>query len=66
MANAEALTEDDILDSPHIAVGTVNQIVEQFQTQRDRWGINYFEVSSTDMDALAPIVERLAATPAHR
>ncbi len=63
MANAESLTEDDVLDSPHIAVGTVNQIVEQFETQRDRWGINYFEISSNDMQALAPVVERLATTP---
>jgi len=61
MANAEALTEQDLLDSPHLALGTVAQVVEQFQAQRERWGINYFEVSGgDDMAAIAPVLERLA------
>jgi probable F420-dependent oxidoreductase len=60
MANADALTEQDILDSPHIALGTVAEIVDQFEAQRDRWGISYFEVSSSVMDTMAPIIEHLA------
>lgn len=63
MANADALTEDDILDSPHIAIGTVSQIAEQFTTMRDKWGISYYEISNSDMDSISPIVERLAHTP---
>lgn len=62
MANSASLTEDDVLDSPHEAIGTVDQICEQFETQRARWGINYFEISSTDADAIAPVVERLAGS----
>jgi hypothetical protein len=61
MANADALTEYDLLDSPHLAIGTVSQIVEQFEAMRARWGFTYFEVSSTDMAAIAPVVERMAA-----
>jgi hypothetical protein len=49
------------LDSPHVAIGTVSQIVEQFEAQRERWGITYFEISSTDADAIAPVMNRLAA-----
>jgi probable F420-dependent oxidoreductase len=61
MANTEGLSVQDVLDSPHVAIGTVSQIVEQFEAQRDQWGITYFEVSSSDADAIAPVVARLAA-----
>jgi hypothetical protein len=53
------VSEDDILDSPHIAIGTVEQIVEQFEASRERWGLSYFEVSSTDAEAVAPVLEVL-------
>jgi probable F420-dependent oxidoreductase len=60
LANVEQVTEEDVLNSPHIAIGTAQQIVEQFETARERWGIAYIEVSSTDADAIAPVVEQLA------
>jgi probable F420-dependent oxidoreductase len=59
LANVEQLTEEDVLDSPHMAIGTVEQIVEQFEISRERWGFNYLEVSSSDAEAVAPIFERL-------
>jgi hypothetical protein len=59
LANVEQLGEDDVLESPHIAIGSVEQIVEQFEIARERWGFAYLEVSSTDADAVAPILERL-------
>lgn len=62
MANSEGLTEDDVLDSPHESIGTVDQICEQFEAQRERWGINYLEISSSDADAIAPVIERLATS----
>lgn len=61
MANTEQLTVQDVLDSPHVAIGTISQIAEQFVAQRERWGITYFEVSSSDADAIAPVIERLAS-----
>jgi probable F420-dependent oxidoreductase len=60
MANTEGLSVQDVLDSPHLAIGTVAQIVEQLEAQRARWGIAYFEVDSRDADAIAPVVARLA------
>ena len=59
LANVEQLTEDDVLESPHIAIGSVDQLVEQFEVARERWGFSYLEVSSTDSDAVAPLLERL-------
>jgi probable F420-dependent oxidoreductase len=59
LANVDQVSEDDVLNSPHIAIGTVEQIVEQFEIARERWGISYLEVSSTDAEAVAPVLERL-------
>ena len=53
LANVDQLTEDDVLSSPHVALGTVDQIVAQFEAARERWGFSYLEVSSSDADAVA-------------
>jgi probable F420-dependent oxidoreductase len=60
LANVDPMTEDDVLNSPHVAIGSVQQIVEQFEEARERWGFTYLEVSSTDADAIAPVMERLS------
>jgi hypothetical protein len=59
LANVDQVSEDDVLDSPHVAIGSVDQIVEQLEMARERWGSAYLEVSSTDAEAVAPIMERL-------
>jgi len=59
LANVDQVTVDDILESPHEAVGTVQQIVEQFEAMRERWDIGYLEISSTDHDAIAPVMQAL-------
>jgi hypothetical protein len=60
LAGADQMTEDDVLDSPHVAIGTVEQIVEQLEAARERWGFSYLEVGSNDADAVAPVMARLA------
>ncbi len=60
LANVDQMSVDDILNSPHEAVGTVQQIVEQFEAMRERWGIAYLEISSSDHDAIAPVIRALA------
>ena len=59
LANVDQVSEDDVLDSPHVAIGTVDQIVEQLEMARERWGFNYLQVSSTDAEAVAPLMEQL-------
>ena len=54
------LTVDDVLDAPHVFVGTINGMVEKFRMLRERLGISSFMVG--DIDELAPVVERLAGT----
>jgi hypothetical protein len=54
------LTVDDVLDGPHVFVGTIDGLVEKFRVLRERLGISSFMVG--DIDELAPVVERLAGT----
>jgi probable F420-dependent oxidoreductase len=54
------LTPEEILESPYVLVGTVDRIVEDLQARRERWGISYITTHEPFMDALAPIVARLA------
>ncbi|HEY3163672.1 MAG TPA: TIGR03621 family F420-dependent LLM class oxidoreductase [Candidatus Limnocylindrales bacterium] len=54
------MTEQDVIDSPHIFIGSINRFVEKFRELRERLGINSFLVGS--LDELGPVVERLAGT----
>lgn len=51
---------DDLLDSPHIFVGTVDSLCEKFQRLRAEFGISSIMVG--ELDDLAPVVARLAGT----
>ncbi|HXX61284.1 MAG TPA: TIGR03621 family F420-dependent LLM class oxidoreductase [Candidatus Sulfotelmatobacter sp.] len=54
------LTEDEILGSPHVFIGSVDGLVAKFQDLRERLGISSFMTGR--IDELAPIVERLVGT----
>jgi probable F420-dependent oxidoreductase len=60
MAPAVGLTAQQALESPYAWVGTVDEICDDLQRWRARWGISYWVVHVDAMDALAPVVERLA------
>ncbi len=52
------LSEEDVLDSPHVFIGSVDSLVEKFQRLRETLGINHFMVGE-DWQVFAPIMERL-------
>jgi len=54
------LSPADILQSPYVLVGTVEQIVEDLQRRRERWGLSFYTVFERDMETFAPVVARLA------
>lgn len=54
------LTEQEVIDAPHIFIGSIERFVEKFSELRERLGINSFLVGS--LDELGPVVERLAGT----
>jgi probable F420-dependent oxidoreductase len=53
------LTLEELLDSPHVFIGTVNQLVEKFTRLRDELGISNVMIGN-GLDEFAPVVERLA------
>ena len=55
-----SITAEELLESPHVFVGSVDYLVDKFNRMRDELGISYFMLF--DVDALAPVVERLAGT----
>jgi len=62
------LTVDQILESPYFLIGTVEQIVEDLQARRERFGISYitlfpgFPGMLNPMVPFSPVVARLAGT----
>jgi probable F420-dependent oxidoreductase len=54
------ITVDELLESPHMLIGSVSGLVAKLQEQRERLGISSIMVG--DLDTLAPVVERLAGT----
>jgi len=55
-----ALTPDDVLATPYVLVGTIDEMVDQLRAGRERWGFSYVMTHESFMDALAPVVARLA------
>jgi len=54
------LGEDEVLESPHLFIGSIASLTEKFVRMRDSLGISSIMVG--DPEELAPVVERLAGT----
>ena len=54
-------TPERLLQNPYLLIGSVEQIIEDIQVKRSRFGISYFVVFDEHMEAFAPVVERLAS-----
>ena len=52
------LTAEEVLESPHTLLGSVDAIVDKCRAMRDRWRTNVLMVGS-DLDGFAPVVARL-------
>jgi probable F420-dependent oxidoreductase len=60
MSNDE-FTVEQLLDSPSFLIGSLEQIIEQLQMLREKFGISYYSVWEP-MEPFAPIVARLSGT----
>jgi probable F420-dependent oxidoreductase len=56
------LDVEDILASPFVLLGSVDAIATQLVERRARWGISYYVVFESALDAFAPVVARLTGT----
>ncbi|HEX4905625.1 MAG TPA: TIGR03621 family F420-dependent LLM class oxidoreductase [Acidimicrobiales bacterium] len=62
MAPLFGLEPSDIDDYPHAWIGTVDSICDDLQKRRERWDVSYLVVQGDAMEAMAPVVARLAGT----
>lgn len=54
------VSEDELPHSPHFLVGDTEEMVEALLARRERWGISYLAVPASALDAVAPVIARLA------
>jgi probable F420-dependent oxidoreductase len=54
------LTEQDVIDSPHLFIGSIDRLVEKFQQLREELGIT--SILLGDLGELTPVMERLVGT----
>ncbi|HIG25465.1 MAG TPA: TIGR03621 family F420-dependent LLM class oxidoreductase [Acidimicrobiia bacterium] len=62
MAELFHFEEKQIEETPALLIGSTNQIIEQLQANRERWGFNYIVVQDTAIDTLGPVVAQLTGT----
>jgi probable F420-dependent oxidoreductase len=55
-----SLTIDDVLGTPYLMVGSADGLVDELIEHRERWGFSHYTVRPDALDAVAPIVARLA------
>lgn len=55
-------TISQVLESPHMLIGSVDEIVADLQQRRERYGISHVVIFEDKIDEFAPIVTRLAGT----
>jgi probable F420-dependent oxidoreductase len=55
------MSAEEILGTPFVLIGTVEQMADQVLRNRDRYGFTRYTVHGPFMTAFAPVVERLRA-----
>lgn len=56
----DGLSAEKVFEMPSIFIGSVDQIVEEMQGRRERYGISYYVVRDSSLEMVAPIVARVA------
>jgi len=59
MAKGLGLSLDEMLAHPHALFGSVDQVCEELERRRERFGISYVTVGAEALTAFAPVVARL-------
>lgn len=62
LAGGFGLTPDEALRSPHALCGSVEEIAADLEERRERLGISAVGIALSDLDAMAPVIARLAGT----
>ena len=62
IAAQHGTTPAEVLASPQILIGRPEDMVEQLQERRERYGFSYIVVTEFNMDKIAPVVATLTGT----
>jgi probable F420-dependent oxidoreductase len=62
MAGGLGAEPKDVLEMPHFLIGTVDQLVEELQRRRERYGVSYVIVPGDVAEQFAPVVAVLTGT----
>lgn len=62
MAPVFGVSPEEALESGAALVGSVEEVIEQLQRRRERWGVSYVVVGDENVDEFAPVVAKLAGT----
>ena len=54
------LTPEQVTESPHFLLGSVEQIADKIIQNRERFGISYYVVFEGALESFAPVVKRMA------
>lgn len=62
LAGGFGMTAEQAAGSPHALCGTLDEMAEDLEARRDRYGISTIGLSASSLDDLAPLITRLAGT----
>jgi probable F420-dependent oxidoreductase len=60
--NWHGISPEEVLEMPALFIGSLEQIAEQMQERRERYGFSYYVVSDASAELAAPLVARLTGT----
>jgi probable F420-dependent oxidoreductase len=60
LAAGFGMSGDLLYDVPYVWFGSVEEICESVEAARERWGVSYYVLGKDIMDAMAPVVAKLA------
>lgn len=61
---SDAMTAEEIGETPYLLIGTVDEIASQLVRSRERYGFSYYTVHAPYMEDFAPVIERVRALAA--
>lgn len=62
LAEGFGLSPTEALETPHALCGSVEEIAADLVARRDRYGISAVGIALSDLEAMIPVIERLAGT----
>jgi probable F420-dependent oxidoreductase len=60
LAQEMDLSPDEVLESPHVLLGTPDEMADTLRERRSRFGISYISVTEDGLEPFAPVIARLA------